>query len=515
MNRKPRQMGIFEELIVDNFAGGGGASTGIELALGRPIDIAINHDPEAISMHQANHPFTEHYCESVWDVDPIEATGGKPVGLAWFSPDCTHYSRAKGGKPVSNKIRCLPWIVLKWAVKVRPRIIMVENVAEIMGWGRLDSDGRPIAAEKGRTFQAWINAFRKIGYAVEYKTLVACDFGTPTSRERLFVVMRCDGEPITWPTPTHAEPKSLPVRSGHLKPHVPAATIIDWSLPMLSIFERKKPLADNTLRRIAHGIRKFVIETPEPFIVTCNHSGDGFRGQSLDEPFKTITAARDAHGLLSPVLIQTGWGERKGQRPRFLDLSKPLGTAPAQGVKHAIGCAWLLANYGGKNTNPSKSLEKSIPTITTQDHNWVVAACLDRQFGTARGASLNEPVGAVMGDGGHTALVAAFLLKYYGDPDDGEGSDLRAPCPTITVRDRMALNSVEYIFADILLRMLKPPELYAAQGFPKTYIIAPEYKGKPFTQKAQVKMCGNSVPPQLSEALVRANYVEQGARKRA
>lgn len=276
---KPQNLSFdfYKELIVDSFAGGGGTSTGIRWAIGRGPDIAINHDPAAIAMHAANHPETRHYCESVWDVDPREATGGMPVGLFWLSPDCKHFSKAKGGKPVEKKIRGLAWIALKWAGTVKPRVIILENVEEFKTWGPLTIEGKPDPKQKGRTFRAFVNALKRQGYQVEYRELRACDYGAPTIRKRFFLIARCDGRPIVWPKPTHGDPKSEAVKSGKLKPWRTAAEIIDWSIPCPSIFNRKKPLAENTMKRIAKGIQKFVIENPNPFIIKVNHQGEDFR----------------------------------------------------------------------------------------------------------------------------------------------------------------------------------------------------------------------------------------------
>ncbi len=306
---------LFEEIIVDNFAGGGGASTGIELATGRSVDIAINHDPEAIAMHRANHPESEHYCENVWDVDPVEACKGRPVALAWFSPDCKHFSKAKGGRPVNKEIRGLAWVAVRWARLVHPRVIMLENVEEFQTWGPLLPDGRPDKSKQGRTFRHFVRALKRYGYEVDWRELKACDYGAPTVRKRFFLIARCDGEPIVWPEPTHGDPDSLYVRSGILRPWRTAAEIIDWSIECKSIFEREKPLCKNTLRRIARGLKKFVLDNPEPYIVRVQsrlvtptliqyHSeqnGREVRGQSLEQPLMT-TDASNRYGLIAPYL---------------------------------------------------------------------------------------------------------------------------------------------------------------------------------------------------------------------
>ncbi len=327
-----------DELIVDNFAGGGGASDGIELALGRSPDIAVNHDPEAIAMHEANHPSTLHLCGDVWDVNPKKICAGRRVGLAWFSPDCKHFSKAKGGKPVQNKIRGLAWVAIRWARAVRPRVIVLENVEEFQTWGPLMDDGFPDPERRGLTFRRWMGELRACGYVVELRELRACKFGAPTTRKRLFVIARCDGRPIVWPEETHG-PGLLPYRT--------AAECIDWSIPVPSIFGRSRPLAENTLRRISRGIRKFVLEAERPFVV----------------------------GNVVPTLIQTGYGERPGQAPRSLDLGAPLGTVVAGGAKHALVCVFLAKHYGGNET-PGSPMTKPFDTVTCTDHHALVAVRL-------------------------------------------------------------------------------------------------------------------------------------------
>lgn len=418
-----------QELIVDSFAGGGGASTGIEWALGRSPDIAINHNAEAIAMHALNHPRTKHYCEDVWQVDPLKATGGRPVGLAWFSPDCTHFSKAKGGKPRSQKIRGLAWVVYRWAKAVRPRIICLENVEEFADWGPLLEDGKPDPILAGCTFHRWWKQFENLGYVLERRELKACDFGAPTSRKRLFIIMRCDGQPIRWPEPTHGK---------GLQPYRTAAEIVDWSLECPSIFDRKKPLADATLRRIAHGIMRYVINAKQPFLVTIGDQA------------------------AVPTLIQTGYGERKGQAPRVPGLEKPVGTLMAQGQKHGLVAAFLAKHYGGVVGQP---MEKTIGTVTAKDHH---------------------------------SLVQAFLLKYYGSDQNPQ---MLEPLHTITSKHRFGLVTVhgeKYHIADIGMRMLHPPELYRAQGFPDDVKL----QG---TKTSQIRLCGNSVSPPVAAAIVRAN----------
>jgi DNA (cytosine-5)-methyltransferase 1 len=468
---------LHDEIVVDNFAGGGGASTGIERAIGRPVDIAINHDPEAVAMHQANHPQTLHLCESVWDVDPRQACAGRRVGLAWFSPDCKHFSKAKGGKPVEKKIRGLAWVAVRWAATVAPRIIILENVEEFVTWGPLTAEGRPCPRRKGREFGAFVNALKRLGYAVEWRELRACDYGAPTSRKRLFLIARRDGAPITWPTPTHGPGR---------RPYRTAAECIDWALPCPSIFERTRPLAEATLRRIARGIRRYVVEATEPFIVRMGHVGhgpasDSGKVRSVQEPLSTITSKAE-HLLVAPTLVQTGYGERTGQAPRAPGLDKPLGTIVAGGQKHALVAAFLAKHYGGNET-PGAPLAAPMSTITTQDHH---------------------------------ALVAAFLVKFYGTGGQLAGCD--EPMHTLPTKDRMGLVTVagqQYRIADIGMRMLQPRELARAQGFGDDYLLEAPHLGRPLPKHAQVRMVGNSVCPPMAEALARANYAEAAARRAA
>ena len=493
---------LSSELIVDLFAGGGGASTGIELALGRHVDIAVNHDPEAVSLHQANHPQTRHYVSDVFEVDPRAVCGDQPVGLLWASPDCKHFSKAKGGKPVSKKIRGLAWVVVKWAKVVRPRVICLENVEEFQTWGPLADDGRPCPDCKGLTFRRWVGQLRALGYAVEWRELRACDYGAPTIRKRLFLVARCDGAPIVWPAPTHGP---------GLRPHRTAAECINWSLPCPSIFERERPLAPATLRRIARGIKRYVIEAARPFIVPVTHQGDN-RVQAIDEPLRTVTSARRGEfALASPTLIQTGYGERAGQAPRVPGLDKPLGTAVA-GQKHALVAAFLAKHYGGV---VGSDLRDPAATVTSVDHHSLVTSHLAKLRGTSNSAGTDEPLATVSAGGMHHAGVRARLLAYYGTDQDAQ---LGRPLPTATTHDRFGLVTVagqDYLIADIGMRMLQPRELYRAQGFPESYAIGRGADGRVLSKAAQVRMCGNSVCPPVAAALVMANYAEQAIRRRA
>ncbi|MFH5185750.1 DNA cytosine methyltransferase [Paenibacillus sp. TAB 01] len=530
---------LLREIIVDNFAGGGGASTGIELAIGRSVDIAINHDPAAIAMHKTNHPDTKHYCESVWDVPPLEATGGQPVALAWFSPDCKHFSKAKGGKPVEKEIRGLAWVAVRWAATVRPRVIMLENVEEFQTWGPI-KDGQPDPKQKGRTFRSFVNALRRIGYEVEWRELRACDYGAPTIRKRFFLVARCDGQPIKWPQPTHGDPNSIQVKKKLLKPWRTAAEIIDWSIPCPSIFERKKPLAENTMRRIARGIQRFVIENPRPYIVRFGQTGfGGDRLQyEIEKPLTTITTKAE-HMLITPFISQ--YHTETADRVRGQTMDKPLMTLDTSN-RYGLVSAFIAKHYGGNYTGPGTSPEQPLSTVTTTDHNSLVTAHIARHFGESVGSTMDEPIGTVTaGGGGKSALVSSHLIKMKGDnigqPVEeplqtitagglhfGEvraflmayygssiGQYMEEPLHTVTTKDRFGLVTIEgteYQIVDIGMRMLEPHELFAAQGFPPEYIIDRDNTGKPYPKTAQVARCGNSVPPPFAEALVRSNLPE-------
>jgi DNA (cytosine-5)-methyltransferase 1 len=535
-----RQLSLLDEIIVDNFAGGGGASTGISVAIGRSVDIAINHDPAAIAMHKANHPDTEHYCESVWEVDPRKAVRGRPVALCWLSPDCKHFSKAKGGKPVEKNIRGLAWIAVKWAATVKPRVIMLENVEEFKTWGPLMKDGRPDPKQKGREFNCFVNALKRQGYHVDYRELRACDYGAPTIRKRLFLIARCDDRPIVWPKPTHGHPDSPEVKSGRLKPWRTAAEIIDWSLPCPSIFERERPLAENTMRRIARGIQKFVIDNPNPFIVRVNYSGSNHHYcNSVEEPLPTITS-KNGWGLVTPYLIGSG-GPSYAGNPAPVDA--PMGTVITQNHKalvtaflaqyhsyegdgargqtmdrplltqdtsnrYALTCAFVSKYYAGNYQGAGADLNDPTPTVTSKDHNALITSHLVKMKGTNIGQPVTEPVQTITAGGLHFGEVRAFLLKYYGADI---GQDCQEPLHTVTSRDRFGLVTIhgqDYLIVDIGMRMLEPRELFNAQGFPADYIIDRDYTGKQYPKAAQVARCGNAVPPPFAEYLVRANLPE-------
>ena len=476
------------EIIVDNFAGGGGASTGIEMAIGRSVDIAINHDENAVAMHRTNHPDTLHYCESVFDVSPGAATSGKPVGLTWFSPDCRHFSKAKGAKPVEKAIRGLAWIVIRWALDVSPRVMMLENVEEFKTWGPLlAAEMRPDPDRVGETFQAFVGMLTSgvpvdhpalsecceflelspdsdqakrliagLGYDVDYRELRACDYGAPTIRKRFFMVMRRDGQPIVWPAATHGDPKSPAVISGKLAPWRTAAECIDWSIPAPSIFDRKKSLAENTLKRIARGIQRFVIESASPFIVKCNHTTtkgkyDCFRGQALSEPLQTITKT---HGYAIAIPHLTKFRTGATGQP----VTEPVPTVTAGtsrrpgGNGHALGFVeaglvpFLAGNGGSEYQAKPRPLDKPAHTILKESRACVVAPVIARQFGASVGHPVDEPSATITaGGGGKSQLVSVFLAKHYGGNYQGAGIDLGEPAHSVTTVDHHALVTAQIV----------------------------------------------------------------------
>lgn len=525
------------ELIVDNFAGGGGASTGIELATGYSVDIAINHDPAAIKMHKANHPNTKHYCEDVWQVDPVKACGGHPVALAWFSPDCKHFSKAKGGKPKDKFIRGLAWVACRWAGLVRPRVIMLENVEEFKTWGPLNRGHHPIKSKQGKTFEKFVKQLTDLGYEVDFRELVAADYGTPTMRKRFFMIARCDGKPIIWPKPTHAPADSEAVKAGLLKPYVGAYTQIDFSKPCPSIFDTSeeikekygiravRPLAPKTMERIARGLKKFVLENPEPFIIQCNHGGDrrpndvrepymvqigqtGFtadRSKDVREPLTTIVS-KNEHCLIGPTLIQYH-SETSDKSVRGQSIKDPIMTVDSSN-RYGLVTSFLHKYYDGGYKGAGDSVENPLPTVTAWDHNSVVTANLIQMNNHCDGRDVRDPIPTITAGDGHFGEVRAFLIKYYGQ---GTGQNIKEPLDTVTARDRFGLVTIEgvdYQIVDIGLRMLEPRELYGCQGFPDDYIIDHDYTGKTYPRSEQVRRCGNAVCPPIPAALVRVNLPE-------
>lgn len=553
------QINLLDEIIVDNFAGGGGASTGMELATGRVVDIAINHDPDAILMHRTNHPHTTHYQASVWDVDPVEVCRGRPVGLAWFSPDCKHFSKAKGGKPVDKNIRGLAWIVLRWAGTVRPRVIILENVEEFQTWGPVRK-GKPVKKLTGQTFRKWLDQLRNLGYDVEWRELVAADYGAPTTRKRFFLIARCDGRPIVWPTPTHAPADSPEVKAGLRKPWRSAAEIIDWSLPTPSIFDTKesirekynlaaqRPLRPNTMARVARGVDKFVIKTASPFLVVVNHSGE-FRGQDPGEPLQTVTA-KHGYGVAMPVMVaigQTGGGNRcrSVESPTHTQVSKaeecvaspllapwtvtnttnstghpvpePVDTARTGGGGGQMFLSASLVQYHTEQGERvrGQGLDTPLLTVDASNRYGLSAVCLEKYYGTATGQGAWEPVQTITAGGGHFGVVSTVVAPVSPGADLKNWPKIRELLNTYCGYDlkenEVILFQIAgslYYLADIGLRMLTPRELYRANGFPDDYIIDRDYTGKEYGKAKQVARCGNAVPPPFATALVRANLPE-------
>lgn len=546
-----------QEIFVDNFAGGGGASTGIEIGLGVTVAAAINHDPAAILMHKTNHPYTEHYQASVWDIDPREVCRGRPVAGAWFSPDCKHFSKAKGAALVNREIRGLAWITLRWAALVRPRVIMLENVEEFQTWGPVRK-GKPVKKLAGTTFRKFISQLRDLGYAVEYRELVAADLGAPTTRKRFVLIARCDGRPIVWPERTHAPRDSEEVRSGKLKPWRSAAEIIDWSLPCPSIFESKaeilekyglkavRPLAENTMRRIIRGVDKFTIRSGEPFIVPTGYGerkGQAPRVHDIEEPLPTVVGS-GKHNLCKPTLAPftatntsnsvgapagepvhtvTTAGNQMLVTPSLIQyhteqtgnvrasgLGVPINTVDASN-RYGLACANLVEYYtGGRPLDVTEPMH----TVTSHDREAVVAAHVVKFKRDEVGTLPTEPL-PTQTSSGVFAVCKAHLAKMRNGDSLGYWPEIRALlnryCGYTLAEDELLLLEIGgafYYIADIGLRMLSPRELYNAMGFPPDYIIDRDYTGKPYPKNEQVARCGNAVCPPLAAAVARANFPE-------
>lgn len=571
------QDNFLRELIIDNFAGGGGASTGIELALGRPVDIAVNHDGDAIAMHRVNHPYTQHFQEDVFAIDPETVTGGRPVGLAWFSPDCKHFSRAKGGKPVEKKIRGLSWVVLKWAMSsVAPRVIFMENVSEIQTWGPLKADEngnlRPDPDHMGETFNGFVamlttgissehpalieaceflkidsasaeaaRLVKGLGYKVKYRELKACDYGAPTIRKRFYLIARNDGKPIVFPQPTHGESKGL-------LPYHTAAECIDWSIPCPSIFERKKPLVDNTLRRIARGLDKFTIRNLKPFIVPIGygeHAGQKPRVNSIDDPVSTVVStckqnlvmphltkyfsgkqqsgaaadsptptvtAIDHNGLVAASLVQYH-SEQSEKEVRGQQLDDPIMTVDGS-PRYGLSTAHLVQYYGG--SEHYAQAEKPLQTVVTKPRHFLVEnhLCVLRKNMDCKPAT--EPVPTITAGAGHLCQISTYLMKADDAQDLGHWAEVRELLNKYAgydIKDDEVLiieiDGVAYFIADIGMRMLKAEELKLAQGFPKDYVIDIEGAiGKPYSEAKQIARLGNAVCPPVAKALILANCAD-------
>lgn len=544
-----RQIDFFEEMIIDNFAGGGGAATGIELATGRAVDAAINHDPDAILMHQTNHPQTRHYCESVWDVDPWEVTRGRPVGLAWFSPDCKHFSKAKGSKPVDRNIRGLAWIVLKWAGTVKPRVIILENVEEFQTWGPVRK-GKPVKSRRGETFRKWKEQLQALGYEIDHRELVAADYGAPTIRKRFFLIARCDGKKIIWPERTHAPKDSEEVKSGKCKPWRGAAEIIDWTIPCPSIFDTTdeikekygiravRPLAVNTQKRIARGIEKFVLQNKESFIVPIGYGerkGQAPRVHDIKEPVSTVVSSGKQYLCqpeLSPFIVQVN---HKGEQFRGQELKEPIPTITG---KHGYGLATpvmtaiavskaeqclampSLIQYHTEQSERvrGQGMDEPIMTLDAANRYGLSVAFLSKFYKTGIGQKPDEPLHTVTTSAGHFGIVTVKMnwsemnLHHWNEVREL----LNAYCGYAIAEDEILLldvNGTLYFISDIGLRMLTPRELYAANGFPPDYIIDHDYTGRAYGKTKQVARCGNAVPPPFAEALVRANLPEMCGRQ--
>ncbi|MER8556119.1 DNA cytosine methyltransferase [Mesorhizobium sp. M1217] len=660
----------YPPLILDSFAGGGGASTGIEMALGRSPDIAINHNPAALALHAANHPETLHLSENVYKVDPLDHVAGKHIGLGWFSPDCKHFSKAKGGKPVERNIRDLAWIIPGWVERIQESggsidVVILENVEEFQDWGPLLDTERglmPDPEARGLTFQKWCRALRRLGGRIEHRELRACDFGAPTIRKRLFVIVRFDGQKIVWPKPTHGKPDDPDVIAGRKLPWRTAAEIIDWSLPCPSIFGTSaeimdklglravRPLADATMSRVARGVDRYVLKAKKPFLVNLTH---GVRLETVDDPFNTITGAhrgekavvapsvirfntgatghdareplatvtansfkkrpggaaplgvvapvltygqqgganrsvedpahtitaskKDQNAVIAPTLIQMGYGEREGQAPRALDIGAPMGTVVAGGVKHALAVPTLIGCGGRAGQSRPRGGDEPMATQTAKADVCVTAAFLAQNNYQEPGHDAREPLSTIvqkgstqsvvaaslmnmkgsdrrdsevvaphptiLAGGGHSALIAPFMQKYYGT---GDGARVDDPCHSVTTKDRFGFVEGEigwppfteaqaararqvadfmrahgfwderefvtvdiagetFTIVDIGMRMLTPRELFSAQGFPPDYIIDLDFNGKPLPKSDQIACCGNSVSPPMAAALVAAN----------
>lgn len=556
MNRA--QVSMLDEIIVDNFAGGGGASTGIELATGRPVTIAINHDPAAILMHKTNHPYTEHLQASIWDVDPEKVCAGRPVGLAWFSPDCKHFSKAKGAALVDRNIRGLAWIVLRWAGTVKPRVIILENVEEFQTWGPVRK-GKPVKKKAGCTFQKWLGQLKDLGYTVEFRVLIAADYGAPTSRKRFVLIARCDGRPIVWPERTHAPAESAEVKCGKYKPWRSAAEIIDWSLPCPSVFATKgeiqeqygvkavRPLADNTMRRVIRGVDKFTIKSGKPFIVPTGYGerkGQAPRVHDIEAPVPTVvatgkenlcrplltpitvsnttnsvggSAAEPVHTvttagnqmLVSPSLIQ--YHTEQSEKVRANGVATPLPTVDASN-RYGLTTAHLVEYF-----STGRPLDVRVPmhTVTSRDREALTAVHVAEFKGQDKGQGVDRPLRTITASIGEFAEVQTRVVQYTPDADLKYWPEIRVllnkHCGYSLSEDEVLLLNIRdtwYFISDIGLRMLTPRELYAAMGFPPDYIIDKDYKGNDYPKSQQVARCGNAVCPPMATAVVMANLPE-------
>ena len=520
-------------IIIDCFAGGGGASVGIEMALGRYVDIAVNHDPEAIRMHTVNHPNTLHLTEDIFKVDLQKYVNGRHVALMWASPDCTSHSKAKGGKPREHGLRILPWAVYKHAKAILPDVIIMENVEEIQQWGPLDAAGHPIQERKGEDYRKFITSMKSLGYIFDCRELVAADYGAPTTRKRWYAIFRRDGMDIMWPESTHSR-----YGVNGLKPWEPIYKYLDMGDMGKSIFGRKKPLAENTMNRIARGLDKFVFKNPEPFIVQVNHGGDNFRGQSIHKPMPTITS-KHGFGVVTPYIMQIGHTGFTKDRNRSVE--EPMSTVVTKN-EHCLISPLLIQYHSETAKNEVRGQEVTAPiqTIDTSNRYGLVTAFLSKFYKSGCGQALTEPIHTITTSPGHFGTVSVFAeeweeLQKAGIDEEtaqkctwvsqfimeyhscGIGQGIDGPLHTIVTKDRFALITVlgnKYVILDIFLRMLKPEELKLGQGFPADYIIDRDINYRPYPIKEQVARIGNSVVPVMAQKLVEANcgYLKVGNR---
>ena len=531
--RQPVQWALDDAITVVLFAGLGGACQGLEEA-GCAVQVANNHDPVALAAHAEIHPHTSHIKGDIFDVDPIVATKGRPVKILWASPDCRDHSVAKGAAPRSARVRSLPWQVCRWAGKTKPIVLFMENVREIRGWGPLvakrdKATGRVLkldgtVAAKGETvpllqqqrvrdpkragksFRRFVQHIEGLGYEYQDRDLNCADYGVPTSRKRWFAVARRDGSPIYWPERTHA-PREIAERLG-LKPWVPASDIIDWSIPMPSIFDRRKPLAEATERRIAAGLKRYVLDSASPFVVPITHTG-GIRVHAIAEPLRTLTTARRGElAVVAPTMVQVGYGERDGQKPRTLDIEAPIGTQVGTN-KFALVAAWMAQHNTGVVGAPADQPLSTLTTSGTQQN--VAAAYLTKLRGTCTGQAADLPVPTLSAGGNHVAATAAFLTKYYTMGGTDQGADV--PLHTLSTKARfnvvtVSLKGKPFVVADIGMRMLEPKEAAAAHELTLPKEITVGGVRRPLSKTEAMRLIGNSVPKRMARLLAEANAAD-------
>ena len=537
------QYRIADELLIDNFAGGGGASTGIERATGRIVDIAINHNRAAIQMHEKNHPYTKHFCEDVWQVNPLTVTQGRPVAVVWGSPDCTHFSKAKGGTPVEKKIRGLAWVLCKWAGTVKPRVIIMENVEEFMTWGPVipmrykgrcvkkitkeNGKTKYITAEKGetlseeeqifvpdkkragQTFERFVAQLRALGYEVDWKVMTACDYGAPTKRKRFFLIARRDGKTIVFPKPTHGVGKGL-------KPYRTAAECIDWSIQGKSIFGRKRSLKINTLKRIARGLDKFVLKATKPFIIPIGYGeakNQQPRVHDIDKPLSTIVSSCKQY-LVSPVLSPYIMSNNTGNVPHCVNEPCPTITT---GVRNYLCAPILIKYYSGEEQ--AQGVNSPLHTITTKQRFCLATSHICTLRNNMDGQAMTEPLSTITSQASHHAEIRTYLTKLTGNEENldcwNEVRKMLNEYAGYDIKDNeiliIEIDKIQYFISDITMRMLEPKELARAQGFPPDYVLQVD---ESYTKSDQIARIGNSVCPVMAEVLVRANLPELCSKKK-